>query len=128
MSFSKSKRHRFGWEIRPSFSVSQNQDRAEVLELFKKQFGCGTIRPDRSDHTLKYEVRSVPDLVRKVVPHFEKYRLLSGKQKVFRYFSRVCQLMQERNHLTKEGFEQIVQLASNVNSGKRKFTRSEIKL
>jgi hypothetical protein len=68
-----------GWEIRPSFSVSQNRDRAEVLEMLQKHFGCGTIRPDRSDQTLKYEVRSVSDLVERVVPHFEKYPLLSGK-------------------------------------------------
>ena len=28
VTFNKSKRHRFGWEIRPSFSVSQNADRS----------------------------------------------------------------------------------------------------
>ena len=49
VSFNRSKRHKFGWEIRPSFSVSQNGDRAEVLELCQRLFGCGTIRPDRSD-------------------------------------------------------------------------------
>ena len=128
VSFSRSKRHKFGWEIRPSFSVSQNRDRAEVLRLFKEKLGCGMIRPDRSDHTLKYEVRSVPNLVEKVIPHFEKYPLLSGKQQVFENFSKICQLMANGKHLTKEGFEQIVQFASNVNSGKRKFNRSEIKL
>ena len=79
VSFNRSDRHSLGWEIRPSFSVSQNRDRAEVLEMLQKHFGCGTIRPDRSDQTLKYEVRSVSDLVERVVPHFEKYPLLSGK-------------------------------------------------
>ena len=42
-----------GWEVRPSFSVSQNGDRAEVLHALKAYFGCGSIRPDRSDKTLK---------------------------------------------------------------------------
>ena len=37
-----------GWEVRPSFSVSQNGDRAEVLQLIEATFGCGAIRPDRS--------------------------------------------------------------------------------
>ena len=36
VTFSKSKRHKFGWDIRPSFSVSQNSDRAEVLILMKQ--------------------------------------------------------------------------------------------
>lgn len=60
-SFSNSSRHRFGWEIRPSFSVSQNSDRSEVLQLFKKVWGVGNFRPDRSDKTVKYEVRSFKD-------------------------------------------------------------------
>ena len=41
------------WEVRPSFSVSQNGDRAEVLHALQAYFGCGSIRPDRSDKTLK---------------------------------------------------------------------------
>ncbi len=63
VSVNKSVRHRLGWEIRPSFSVSQNKDRAEVLTLFMNQFSCGTIRPDSSDNTVKYEIRSLEDLV-----------------------------------------------------------------
>src|SRR5437588_9381019 len=38
-----------GWEVRPSFSVSQNGDRAEVLHALQAYFQCGSIRPDRSD-------------------------------------------------------------------------------
>ena len=80
ISINRSKRHKFGWEIRPSFSVSQNRDRASVLGMFKKYLDCGTIRPDSSDKTLKFEVRSVDDLATKVVPHFKKYPLLSNKR------------------------------------------------
>ena len=40
VTFNKSNRHKFGWDIRPSFSVSQNRDRSEVLRLMKKHFGC----------------------------------------------------------------------------------------
>ena len=70
VTFNRSTRHRFGWEIRPSFSVSQNADRAEVLDMFRQTFGEGAIRPDRSDRTLKYETRSVSVLATKVVPFF----------------------------------------------------------
>lgn len=30
-------------EVRPSFSVSQNSDRQEVLRIFQQYLGCGTI-------------------------------------------------------------------------------------
>ena len=56
VSFQPSKRHRFGWEVRPSFSVSQNADRAELLYIIQEKWGCGFNRPDRSDRTLKFEM------------------------------------------------------------------------
>ena len=46
-------------------------------------FGCGTLRLDRSDKTLKWEVRSLPVLVARVIPHFKAYPLLSSKLKDF---------------------------------------------
>src|SRR5947199_4294050 len=61
---------RVGWEVRPSFSVSQNADRSEVLILIQQYFGCGTLRPDRSDKTVKWETRSLPLLIERVIPHF----------------------------------------------------------
>ena len=127
VSFNRSKRHRFGWEIRPSFSVSQNGDRAEVLELFQRTLGCGTIRPDRSDRTLKFEARSVSDLATKVLPHFERYPLLSSKRKDFEKFAAVVQLMRDGQHLQPDGFAKIVHLAAAVNaSSKKRFERTAI--
>ena len=55
-----------GWEVRPSFSVSQNGDRAEVLHAIQAYFGCGSIRPDRSDKTVKWETRRLEDIVERV--------------------------------------------------------------
>jgi hypothetical protein len=67
-----------GWEVRPSLSVSQNGDRAEVLLLIQRYFGCGRIRPDRSDRTVKWETRSLDPIRATVIPHFSKYPMLSG--------------------------------------------------
>jgi LAGLIDADG endonuclease len=129
VSINKSNRHKFGWEIRPSFSVSQNGDRAEVLEILKQYFACGTIRPDRSDKTLKYEVWSLTDLVGRVIPHFEENPLFSSKQQDFELFAEICRLMYRGEHLTEEGFKHIVALALEMNpSGKRKYTEIEVKL
>ena len=69
-----------GWEVRPSFSVSQNGDRAEVLHVIQAYFGCGSIRPDRSDKTLKWETRRLDDLVDRVIPHFETVPAAVGQE------------------------------------------------
>jgi hypothetical protein len=127
VSFQPSRRHRFGWEVRPSFSVSQNADRAQVLRLLLKKWECGSIRPDRSDQTVKYEVRNVHDLVERVLPHFEAFPLLSGKQEDVRLFREICHLVHQRRHLDSGGLELIVGLAMRMNpSGKRKYTADDI--
>ena len=116
-----------GWEVRPSLSVSQNQDRSEVLLQMQDYFGCGTIRPDRSDKTLKWEIRSVPILVDRIIPHFEKYPLLSGKHQDFELFAEVCLRMTRREHLSRSGLREIVQLATLMNpSGKRGYEPARI--
>ena len=126
-SVQPSRRHRFGWEVRPSFSVSQNADRAELLHRIQTMWGCGSIRPDRSDKTLKFEVRRIDDLVQKVVPHFRRYPLQSSKQADFVRFSRICESVFEGKHREREGLEKIVREAMEMNpSGKRKYSESEI--
>lgn len=127
ISVCKSKRSKLGWEIRPSFSVSQNKDRSEVLYLMKGYFKCGSIRADTSDRTIKYEVRSLSDLLRKVIPHFDKYKLLSSKSRSHVIFREVCMRMKVGGHLSKIGLEEIVLLSGKVNyPSKRKYQGAKI--
>lgn len=127
ISFSKREKFLVGWETKPSFSVSQNEDRAQILFLMQKMFKCGFIRRDFSDKTLKYEVRSLDDLIRHIIPHFEKYPLVSEKQNDFEFFKKVCLLMQKQLHKNKNGLMKILNLAFQMNpSGKRKYTKAEM--
>jgi LAGLIDADG endonuclease len=127
VSFCRRAAMRTGWDVRPSFSVSQNDDRQEVLELMLDYFGCGTLRPDRSDKTVKFEVRAIANLVGAVVPHFEAYPLMSAKRRDFEGFAAVCRLVAAGSHLSRPGLRAIVELATVMNaSGRRKFTADQI--
>jgi hypothetical protein len=118
---------RVGWEVRPSLSVSQNADRNEVLLAIQRYFECGTLRPDRSDKTLKWEVRSLPLLVERVIPHFVAYPLLSGKRADFELFASVCEAMVSGRHLESGGLSEIVRWAGAMNpSGKRGYEPESI--
>src|SRR6186997_1508274 len=97
-----------GWEVRPSLSVSQNGDRAEVLQLIQSYLGCGSIRPDRSDKTLKWETRRLGDLLVHVIPHFERFPLLSGKRFDFERFAGICHAMAAGEHRSRVGLINIV--------------------
>jgi hypothetical protein len=116
-----------GWEVRPSLSVSQNGDRAEVLLLIQEHFGCGTIRPDRSDRTVKWETRSLTPIRSSVIPHFRTYPMLSGKQRDFELFADICDLMARGEHCHRQGLIEIVRLAAEMNpSGRRIYAALEI--
>ena len=119
---------RVGWEVRPSISVSQNADRSEVLEIVADYFGCGSIRPDPSDHTLKWETRRLSDLVARVLPHFELYPLMSGKQNDVDLLATVCRMMIDKHHLRGAGLLEIAEIANQMNpSGSRRYSVTEIK-
>ena len=127
VSISPRAKLRMGWEVRPSLSVSQNGDRAEVLRLIKRLLGCGSIRPDRSDRTLKWETRRLEDLLERVIPHFEQFPLLSAKRADFDRFATVCRFMAAGDHRSPRGLIEIVELASEMNpSGKRRYRSEEI--
>src|SRR5438132_8852120 len=116
-----------GWEVRPSISVSQNGDRSEVLLDIQRYFGCGTLRPDRSDRTLKWEVRSLPLLEERVIPHFRRYPMRSGKQRDFELFAEICGRMVRGEHRSSTGLAEIVRLVRGMNpSGTRRFPPDQI--
>ena len=73
-----------GLEARPSFSLSLNERDRELLGELQAYFECGWIRESRSDRTFKYEVRSVPELSGRIVPHFEAYPLRGAKRQLSR--------------------------------------------
>ena len=128
VSFSRRPKNiKVGWEVKPSFAVGQNFDRHEVLDLMQTYFDCGFIRRDYSDKTLKYEVRSIDDLISKIIPHFKKYPIISSKKKDFTIFSKICSLIKTESHLKKTGLIKIIKLAYKMNgSGKRRYTEKEL--
>jgi len=123
ISISKRDKLNIGWEVKPSFAVGQNFDRREVLDLMMEYFKCGSLRRDYGDKTLKYEVRSLDELLEKVIPHFESFPLKSSKYNDFIKFAEICRRMKNVEHLEINGFKKIVKLAYEMNgSGKRKHS------
>ena len=121
------RRLRVGWEVRPSISVSQNADRSEVIDHICSYFGCGAIRPDPSDATVKWESRSISDLNERVLPHFRMYPLLSGKHRDVRALDKICMMMARGDHLEADGLRVVVELARTMNpSGRRRYQPEQI--
>ena len=112
-----------GFQLVPEFRVSQNGERANVLELFRDTLGCGSIRVnDRSrpsDRTLVYVVRRREHLRERVIPFFIRNPLISSKSETFEHFATIVEAMERGQHLTPLGFERLVRIAFLMNDGGR---------
>lgn len=127
VTFTLRKRLKVGIETRPSFSLSLNQKDLHLLQSVQKFFGCGGIRYSRADRTYKYEVRSIRDLMRKIIPHFERYPLQGAKREDFERFVSICKKVHANLHLNREHLREIIDLAYAMNSsGVRKRSKRDL--
>ena len=119
---------RNGWQLVPEFHVSQNPERATVLRLLQSHLGCGRIqanaRSGGRDRSLVYVVRSRVDLIRNVIPFFERHPILSEKRLEFETFAEIVRAMERREHLEQEGFERLLALAIQMN-GDGRYRRTD---
>jgi len=127
VSFNLREKLKIGIETRPSFSISLGKRDLFLLKLIRNYFRCGGIRYSRADRTYKYEVRSVIDLVKKIVVHFERYPLCGAKKEDFEKFAQICKMVHTNLHLSKKYLPKIIELAYEMNpSGKRKYTKEKL--
>jgi hypothetical protein len=127
ISFTKRDKLKTGIEVRPSFSIGQNKRSLPVLERTQSYFGCGSIRFSRRDQTYKYEIRSLDEIRKRILPHFKKYPLQTRKLEDFATFSWICDEIAASRHLNKSGLVAIIDRAYTMNeSGKRKYTKQEL--
>ena len=111
---------RVGLQLVPEFHVSQNGDRAQVLELIRQRLGCGYIKPNsKTDRALVLVVRNREELIERVIPFFEQQPLLSSKQEDVEKFARSVRRMASGHHREPAGFGELLDLALSMNGGGR---------
>lgn len=127
ISFTLRKRIRVGIETRPSMSISLNCRDLDLLKQIHAYFKCGGIRYSRSDRTYKFEVRSIDDITKRIIPHFEKFQLQGAKQSDFLKFVKICKDIKANLHVNKRHLKKIIELAYQMNpSGKRKHDKYDL--
>lgn len=82
----------------------------------KSYFGnVGNI--SKSQHSAQFRVASLKDLTNIIIPHFDKYPLLTQKKADFLLFKKAINIINGKEHLTKEGLEKFVALKGSLNLG-----------
>lgn len=81
-------------------------------------FGVGAIYTNKSNNSsVSFTVHSTKDLMNVIIPHFDKYPLLTVKRIDFEMFKRVIELMIKGEHLTTEGLRKVVALRASMTNG-----------
>jgi hypothetical protein len=111
---------RVGFQLIPEFHVSQDGERAQVLERIRERLGCGYIKPNsKRDRALVLVVRERTAPLERVIPFFERNPLLSTKNEDFLKFASIVRAMALGHHRTHAGFSELLQTALSMNGAGR---------
>ena len=121
VGISKHPEVKFGYQILPELTVVQHQRDMALLHQIRTYMKCGVIRRNHGDRFC-WRVRNLENLADIILPFFEKYKLKSQKRIEFDQFTKVVRMMVKGEHLTPDGFNNIVKIASLMN---RKQNRSD---
>lgn len=123
------------WKVCPSFRVvCVNQDRA-ILEAIKEKLGVGKIHLYKRSEEISnyrdiahYYVQTFSELL-KVKEFFEKQHFYITKGQDFQKWAQCLEMMQRKEHLTREGLLKICELREQMNTrkGKAMHKMAEIK-
>jgi len=106
-----------GWQVLPEFRIVQHEKDEDVLHQIKNYFGFGSIEINNFDKNATrkgFRVRGLENL-NNIVKFFEENPLRTTKKKNFDIFREVIQMMNNKEHLTKEGLDKIAELISGMN-------------
>nr|YP_010044467.1 NADH dehydrogenase subunit 2 [Tolypocladium guangdongense]QPF24412.1 NADH dehydrogenase subunit 2 [Tolypocladium guangdongense] len=100
-----------------SFRVSQHSKDEQLLKSFVDYFDCGNFNyHDKEKKAVIFVVRKFGDINNKIIPFFNKYKIIGVKCKDFIDLSEVARIMESKNHLTLEGYKKIRKIKENMNS------------
>ena len=129
ISITKNKNTKLGWLVRPFFSIGLGKNELPLLLQLQQFFGgVGTISKSNTYNRAIYSVSSINDLTNVIIPHFEKYPLLTQKAADFILFKQVLDLMNEKAHLSIEGISKIINIKSLINLGLSEIQKSDFSL
>ena len=113
VSLNKMQKMTLGWQVLPEFRVVQHQRDEFLLFKFKEFFGFGEVKKNH-DERKEFRVRGLENL-NKIVEFFKTNQLRTSKRKNFEIFSEIILMMNNKEHLKKEGLKRIANLSSKMN-------------
>ncbi len=107
-------------KVEPRFYVKLIEKDKKILYQLKEFFGCGNVyfqKDNRANHQqcYRYEVANRAHLEKIIIPFFRKHKLkFPSKQKDFKIFCSLLEMMRSGNHLNKDGLAKMYAVKQNM--------------
>jgi len=117
ISVRKSPAHRQGWKVQASFVITLHKKDLELLKSIQSSLGgIGSIDPKGED-MIQLRLFSIEQITNIIIPHFDKYPLLTQKKADFELFKLAVEIINQKGHLTPKGLQEIVNIKASMNKG-----------
>jgi LAGLIDADG endonuclease len=112
----KRKNRKSGWHIQACFQIKLHIKDKDLLLQIKSFFGeVGTILINYN--FVVYRICKINNIANIIIPHFDKYPLISKKYGDYYIFKNIIKLINKGEHLTREGLVKIISLKASLNKG-----------
>lgn len=99
-----------------SFRITMLSNEIELLNMVKAFFCCGHLSLEDKRGAMTFAVRDINSINNIIIPHFSNYPLRGTKHLDFLSFKKAIDLINSKEHLTKEGIDKIIRISNNMNS------------
>lgn len=116
INITKRENRKSEWQIQACFQIQlHSRDKKLLIKIkyFFNEIGHITF----SNNKVMYRVRNLDNILNIIIPHFDKYSLITQKQCDFLLFKEIVKLMDKSEHLNKYGLIKIINLKASLNKG-----------
>jgi hypothetical protein len=96
---------KLGESVKLIFTLTQHSKHELLMKSLIEFFGAGNVYKSRE--AIDFKITKIEDITDKLIPFFDKYKIVGVKSLDYQDFKKVAELMNNKAHLTSEGLEEI---------------------
>jgi len=105
------------WRVKSSFEINLHIKDVDILYKIQSFFGVGNVYLRVYKNIAVYRVSNIEYLRDIIIPHFNKYPLITQKSIDFNLWCKVIQIILNKEHLKNKGFLTILTYYASINRG-----------
>lgn len=106
-----------GWGVNARFKITTHITDLDLMLNLKNFFGEDIGKIVVFKDTCTYRVDKLKDIFDVVIPHFDKYPLVTQKLADYKLFKEIVSLMINKKHLTLDGLKKVLSFKASLNLG-----------